>query len=234
MKKGLIILLVVIILVAVIAFVVINNNNASEQSDNTNTVSENVDNSENVTRNSIESDNEVLNETGAEYENDGTYTVSEVDEDDYNSYYTVEETDETYADSFDIEENGDELTIIFYDTELNEYLLGDDDGIEYDTEYTVTNSGDIEAIFVGEEGQDWNYPLVLLLQTDGTVKGIDMEEGYKAGEFIAKDITELEDIESFEQVSVAYPDDSGYRGVVAIAEDGTVYEISAYQVEFEG
>lgn len=74
-----------------------------------------------------------------------------------------------------------------------------------------------------------NYPLVFLLQKDGTVRGIDMEAGYKTGEFIAKDILELEDIDGFEQVSVAYPNDSGYNGVVAITEDGLVYEISAYQ-----
>lgn len=227
MKKGLIILLVIVIIIAIIAVVAVNSNNNSEQEKNTNTTSENVANTENSVRNSVKTDNEVSNETGAGYENDGTYTVREIDEEDYDSYYTPVETDDVYADSIDIEENDGEVTITFSDTELNEYLLDNSNGIEYDTEYTVSNCGDVDSIFVGEEGQDWNYPLVLLLQKDGTVKGIDMEEGYKTGKFVAKDISELEDIESFEQVSVAYPDDSGYNGVVAIAEDGSVYEISA-------
>lgn len=219
MKKVLIFCLAIILVV--IAFIVINNND-SEQLDDTNSVSEN----------STESEDEVSNETETSYENDGTFVVTEVDGDDYDLYYTIVETDEEYAESFDfIIENNEELTITFYDTELNEYLIEDSDVIEYNTEYTVINSGDIEYIFVGEVGQDLNYPLVLLLQTDGTVKAIDMRDGYLTGEFIAKDLTELENIESFEQVSISYPEDSGYYGVVAISEDGLIYEISGYIVE---
>lgn len=75
------------------------------------------------------------------------------------------------------------------------------------------------------EGQDWDYPLIFILQKDGTVKGIDMENGYKTGEFIAKNISELKNVDRFEQVDVTPQNNSGYYAVVAITKDNLVYEV---------
>ena len=56
-------------------------------------------------------------------------------------------------------------------------------------------------------------------------KLVDIEEGYKTGNFVAKTISGLDNLEKFEQVSVSKPDDSGYNSVVAITKDGEIFEI---------
>ena len=84
---------------------------------------------------------------------------------------------------------------------------------------------DIDKIFVGGEGQELVYPNIYLLAKDGSVKGIDVKEGYEEGTFTAYDISGLKNVESIDQVSVAKPNDSGYEAIVASTKDNEYYEL---------
>lgn len=63
------------------------------------------------------------------------------------------------------------------------------------------------------------------LLKDGTVKGVDIENGYNTSNFIAETISGLKDVQKIEQANASRPDDSGYACVVAILNDESVYEI---------
>ena len=224
MKKGLILLLIVVIIVAVAAFFIVNNNkNSNQQEENKTTLSENENSKENSS-DLNENNNALNNENDDAYGNSTIYRISIVDKEDYDLYYTSFETEKIFADSINIEENNGKVTILLSETDLNDYLIGDS-SVEYEKEYNVENAGNVKEIFMGEVGQDWDYPLVFLIQEDGTVRGVDIEEGYKTGNFVAKTISGLDNLEKFEQVSVSKPDDSGYNSVVAITKDEEIFEI---------
>lgn len=232
-------ILAVLFFGAFIVFSVLNNNNNNNNKDINSEITENnvTDNSSNtneqndmINNDVQESNNESVNqdETSNDYD-DGTFRVRQIDNETYRSYYEILEEEKIAKDSVNIEEQGDNLTITIVKNNLNDMLFEHGSEISYDTQYNISNisASDVENIFYGMEGQDWDYPLVFILQKNGNVKGIDMEHGYKTGEFIAKNISELKDVTEFKQVSVSLPNDSGYNAVVAITKDGMVYEVGA-------
>ncbi len=235
MKKGILIIVVILIIILCGGFIIYNMNrdNNSQQNSNTlsnetsNTVNEmsadNNDISNHISSNTTESD------TNNENTNN-TFRVKEVDNDEFNaSYEVIESEEDTITNALTIAEQDDDLTITFKESDLNEMLFERGNGIEYNEKYIVSNvtSDEVETIFYGMEGQDWDYPLVFILLKDGTIKGIAMENGYKTGEFVAEDISGVNNVDRFEQVSVTPQDSSGYNAVVAITEDDSIYEIGA-------
>lgn len=234
-------ILVVLFFGGFIVFSVLNNNSKENKNDiNTetlenNTVNNNAYNNESNNMNNSNANNDIQeinnesanqNEINNDYD-DGTFRVREIDNESFNSSYKIIEEEEVAKNSVSIEEKDNNLTIAILKTNLNESLLENGSVITYDTKYDISNinADDVDTIFYGMEGQDWDYPLIFILQKDGTVKGIDMENGYKTGEFIAKNISELKNVDRFEQVDVTPPNNSGYYAVVAITKDNLVYEV---------
>ena len=173
----------------------------------------------------IESSNENLPQ---DYENDSeTFKVRKVERENFDSFYKTVEVPAEAKNCVKVEKEGNNLIISLIESDTNEFLLESENKVTYNTKYTVSNvsSNDVKNIFYGAEGQDTGYPLVLLLLNDGTVKGIDIQNGYQTGNFIAKNISGIENIVKFEQVDVTPPNDSGFIGVVAISEDNSIYII---------
>ena len=232
MKKVILIILI-ILLVACGGFIIYyiydsrdieqeNNNEVSNVNTNVNN-----DNSINNVNTTVEN-NEDSSENSTSNENDdGTFQVREVEKEDYNSYYKVVEIPDVAKNCVSVEKQDDNLVISLIESDTNEMLLERENDVIYNKKYTVSNvnAKDVKSIFYGVEGQDVGYPLVFLLQNDGTVKGIDIEYGYQTGNFIAKNISGIENIDKFEQVDVTPPNDSGFMGVVAITENNSVYVI---------
>lgn len=242
MNKGVLVIVILIVLFCggFIVFTVLNNNEEDKNDINTEIIENNRTDNETDTNTSNEiannnADNDIpeinnesanQNEINNEYD-DGTFRVREIDNESFNSSYKIIEEEEVAKNSVSIEEKDNNLTIAILKTNLNESLLENGSAITYDTTYDISNinADDVDTIFYGMEGQDWDYPLIFILQKDGTVKGIDMENGYKTGEFIAKNISELKNVDRFEQVDVTPPNNSGYYAVVAITKDNLVYEV---------
>lgn len=238
MNKGVLVIVILIVLFCggFIVFTVLNNNEEDKNNINTEIIENNrTDNetdtntSDDIANNDItEINNESANqnEINNEYD-DGTFRVREIDNESFNSSYKIIEEEEVAKNSVSIEEKDNNLTIAILKTNLNESLLENGSAITYDTKYDISNinADDVDTIFYGMEGQDWDYPLIFILQKDGTVKGIDMENGYKTGDFIAKNISELKNVDRFEQVDVTPQNNSGYYAVVAITKDNLVYEV---------
>lgn len=161
-----------------------------------------------------------------------SFNVISVESEDFENNYTVEEQmDLITEDYFVVKEDGDDVVITLVESEQNEELLDSTTTLEYDTNYIISNlsAEEVEEIFYGGEGQDLTYPVVYILLTDGTVKGINIKNGYETGEFVAETVTGLENIESIEQASVTPENDSGYEAVIAITSDESVYEIRLAQ-----
>lgn len=242
MNKGVLVIVILIVLFCggFIVFTVLNNNEEDKNDINTEIIENNRTDNETDTNTSNEiannnADNDISeindesanqNEINNEYD-DGTFRVREIDNESFNSSYKIIEEEEVAKNSISIEEKDNNLTIAILKTNLNESLLENGSAITYDTKYDISNinADDVDTIFYGMEGQDWDYPLIFILQKDGTVKGIDMENGYKTGEFIAKNISELKNVDRFEQVDVTPQNNSGYYAVVAITKDNLVYEV---------
>lgn len=242
MNKGVLVIVILIVLFCggFIVFTVLNNNEEDKNDINTEIIENNRTDNETDTNTSNEiannnADNDISeindesanqNEINNEYD-DGTFRVREIDNESFNSSYKIIEEEEVAKNSISIEEKDNNLTIAILKTNLNESLLENSSAITYDTKYDISNinADDVDTIFYGMEGQDWDYPLIFILQKDGTVKGIDMENGYKTGEFIAKNISELKNVDRFEQVDVTPQNNSGYYAVVAITKDNLVYEV---------
>ena len=231
MKKWILVIVILIIVICGGLFIYnINNDDHSQQNMNTNsnTISNETSNTNNDISNTISS-NATENETN-NANTDNHFRVREVSNEEFNASYEVTKTGEdTVKNALTIAEQDDDLTITFKESDLNEMLFGRGKAIEYNEKYIIRNvtSDEVETIFYGMEGQDWDYPLVFLLLKDGTVKGIAMENGYKTGEFVAEDISEVNNVDRFEQVSVTPQNNSGYNAVVAITKDGSIYEIGA-------
>lgn len=242
MNKGVLVIVILIVLFCggFIVFTVLNNNEEDKNDINTEIIENNRTDNETDTNTSNEiannnADNDISeinnesanqNEINNEYD-DGTFRVREIDNESFNSSYKIIEEEEVAKNSVSIEEKDNNLTIAILKTNLNESLLENGSAITYDTKYDISNinADEVDTIFYGMEGQDWDYPLIFILQKDGTVKGIDMENGYKTGEFIAKNISELKNVDRFEQVDVTPQNNSGYYAVVAITKDNLVYEV---------
>ena len=231
MKKWILVIVILIIVICGGLFIYnINNDDHSQQNMNTNsnTISNETSNTNNDISNTISS-NATENETN-NANTDNHFRVREVSNEEFNASYEVTETEEdTVKNALTIAEQDDDLTITFKESDLNEMLFGRGKAIEYNEKYVIRNvtSDEVETIFYGMEGQDWDYLLVFLLLKDGTVKGIAMENGYKTAEFVAEDISEVNNVDRFEQVSVTPQNNSGYNAVVAITKDGSIYEIGA-------
>ena len=238
MKKWIIVIVILIIVICGGLFIY-NISNDDNSQPNTNTNSNTISNETSNTNNEVlDNNNDISNNISSnatENENnnantDNHFRVREVSNEEFNASYEVTETEEdTVKNALTIAEQDDDLTITFKESDLNEMLFGRGKAIEYNEKYVIRNvtSDEVETIFYGMEGQDWDYPLVFLLLKDGTVKGIAMENGYKTGEFVAEDISEVNNVDRFEQVSVTPQNNSGYNAVVAVTKDGSIYEIGA-------
>lgn len=160
--------------------------------------------------------------------NDEIFEVKKIDSKTYAQDYTIEEQYKIISEKyFNIEKQKDNLVISMIDSEYNDELLSRGKGVEYNKKYTISNvkSEDVKSIFTGGEGQDLMYPLVYILMKDSTIKGVDIENGYKTGKFEAQIISGINNVEKIEQASVSPANDSGYEAIIAITEDEEVYEI---------
>ena len=195
----------------------ISNNNVTENDDNTKIENEVQDNGSNLDSSNVNSDVK-----------ESSFKIKKIEQKDFNNNYTIENQYEIITkDYFKLEQQNDDFVISIIKSEANKNLLQNEGVIKYNEKYIISNIKvkDVNSIFYGVEGQDAGYPLVYILQNDGTVKGINTEFGYKTGKFVAENISGLNDIKKIEQASVTPPDDSGYVAVIAITKDNNVYEI---------
>lgn len=159
----------------------------------------------------------------------GNFKTQKIEKEKFASDYTVviSQTEKINTEFFILEPQAENFAINIVESDRNKGLIEQGDKINCNEKYDIKNASirDIIRTFYGGEGQDLMYPLVFLLSIDGTVKGIDIEAGYKTGEFIAYTIPELKDVVTIEQVDVHPADDSGYTAVVAITKDEEIYEI---------
>jgi len=193
---------------------------------NTDNLVENEETNVSKEYNNLLSKEEIKNEE--EYSD---FILREVESESFNSDYTVvDEYSEVSREWFTLKKENNNLIITIMESNTNKDLLkfeGNDNVVKCNEKYIIKNVDldDIEKIFCGVEGQDIYYPSVFILQKDGTVKGIDTRDGYKTGEFIAKSVYGLKQVEKIEQVEVTLDNDSGYVGTMATTKDGTRYEI---------
>lgn len=221
MKK---IILIILILILFVGGAIILNNYINKSNNDI----EDISKANNITNDEkIKNKNEINNESEADtIENN--FKVIKIEENDFNKNYTIQKPIEIITKNYlKIEEENNNLLITLIESNQNRELLQDKNSVTYNKRYTISNisTKDIDEIFYGVEGQDIMYPLVYILQKDGTIKGIDTEYGYKTGNFIAENVLGLENVEKIEQASVTPPNDSGYEAIIAITKDKSVYEI---------
>ena len=234
MKKGIIIFLIILVILCggFIVYYIMDSRNVDQENGNTisnvNTEENdnNLINNENTNNNTAGNNDEAQGNTVDESD-DGTFIVRNVKNEDFNAYYKKIEIIDEAKDCVKIEKKDNTLILNLIESDTNEILFERGSVVSYDETYTISNvnANDVKTIFYGAEGQDIGYPLVLLLLNDGTVKGVDIQNGYQTGNFIAKNISGVENIVEFEQVDVTPPNDSGFIGVVAISKDNTIYSI---------
>lgn len=228
MKKIILVILVLIICVIGGIFIVKykDTDNANKAEENNTAVSEETNTQEtNTEETNTENTDSTENETN---NTESNFRTIEVTEDDFkNNYEIVEQYEIINTDYFNIKKENNNVVITLIESDRNKELLNDNQQVTYNKGYIINNvnAEDVSEIFCGGEGQDLVYPLVYLLLKDGTVKGVDIENGYNTVNFNAETIPGLENVEKIEQTSVTPPNDSGYVAVVAITKDGTAYEI---------
>lgn len=234
MKKGIFIILILILVCGVIA--ILKGYNTKEFFKDMNNLSNEISKINNTENNVIEDNNINIDKNNSNIENktdnsedSTTLNVKKISEKQYNSYY--EKVEDIAKNWITVNKQSDNLTVRLIETRENDTLLDGSKEVEYNKDYSVSmvNADKVKNIYYCIMGQDIDYPLIFLLQDDGTVKVIETREGYKTGKFVAKNIKELNNIKKIEQVSISPPNDSGYIGVVAIAEDGQIYEICQIQ-----
>lgn len=229
MKKfGLFILFILAIAICVGGVFLIRYYNFMPQDETANTTQKSNETIENEVTNNLENsvNNTNTMDTSVTSEND-RFSIQKVSNSDYSKYYKLEEEMSIIEESyFKVEKKDNNITITLVKSEQNDALITDD-VLKYDTEYKVENvvAEDIDKIFVGGEGQDLVYPNIYLLAKDGSVKGIDVKEGYEKGTFTAYDVSGLKNVESIDQLSVSKPNDSGYEAIVASTKDNKYYEL---------
>lgn len=183
--------------------------------------------SKNITENL--KDKEAENKNIVQKENVvSTFELRKIDSKEFTKNYKIEEQYKIIQEKyFKIEKQKENLVISIVESENNEELLSRGKGIECNRKYIINNvkSEDVKSVFTGGEGHDLVYPLVYILIKDGTIKGVDIENGYKTGKFEAQNISGIGNVEKINQASVSPENDSGYEAVVAITKDDTVYEI---------
>lgn len=232
MKKGIIVFLIILVILCggFIVYYILDSRNVDQENDNTisnvNTEENNLINNENTNNNTAGNNDEAQGNTVDESD-DGTFIVRNVKNEDFDTYYKKIEVIDEAEDCVKVEKKDNKLILNLIESDTNEMLLEHGSVVSYNETYTISNvnANDVKTIFYGAEGQDIGYPLVLLLLNDGTVKGVDIQNGYQTGNFIAKNISGVENIVEFEQVDVTPPNDSGFIGVVAISKDNTIYSI---------
>lgn len=184
-------------------------------------------------KNDLKNDNNIQNENIEEKRYKSNFEIIEVEKQDFEANYTiVKEMDIITKKWLILEKEDKELAIKIINSKENEMLFEKGKGVNYNEKYNIENieANQVKTIFYGAEGQEIGYPLVILLKKDGTVKGVDIENGYKTGEFLAYDILELKDVIKIEQADVTRANDSGYQAVIASTKDGKVYEIRVKNV----
>ncbi len=222
MKKIIILILILIICVGgfyILRYYYTNTNDNNNVAENNNLASNETNNTVNET---VIDDNTSI-DTGK-----SNFEIVKVKEDDFKNYYEIEEQYEIINKQyFNIDKENTNVVITLIKSSQNEQLLKDNNKLTYNKKYTISNvnAEDVNQIFYGGEGQDLMYPVVYLLLKDGTVKGVDIENGYNTGNFIAETISGLKDVQKIEQANASRPDDSGYACIVAILNDESVYEI---------
>ena len=102
-----------------------------------------------------------------------------------------------------------------------------DDPTEVENQEITGFEGEPVMCFMAMAGQDINPPTLCFLMDDGSVEYVNSKDMLKSEEYQVKgQINELENIVSFEYVSVSEPDGlGGYISTVAIDEDGYSYDI---------
>lgn len=166
---------------------------------------------------------------------DGKYEVVKVEKEKFFSDYVITApnlTETVNTEFFTINPKETKFAIKILETDRNKGFIEQGDKINCNEEYEIKNSNimNVMRIFYGSEGQDLVYPSAFLLMTDGTVKGIDIEGGYKTGEFTAYNIPELKNVITIEQAEVHPAEDSGYTAILAISEnEEEIYEIRRKQ-----
>lgn len=221
MKKIILLILVLIICVGgfcIIRYYNINTNDTSKTSENTNVTSNKASN-ENV----VEQDNNTNVDTSK-----SNFEIVKVTENDFKNNYKVEKQFEIITkEYFNVKKENNNVIITLIESSQNRELLKNNEKAAYNKKYVINNvsAENVNKIFFGGEGQDLMYPVVYLLLKDGTVKGVDIKNGYDTGNFNAETISGLKDVQKIEQTSVTPPNDSGYEAVVAITNDEIVYEI---------
>lgn len=226
MKKVILILLALIICAGGIYIILYYNTDMGRENNNSIINDTSMINETNITNNENENSN-TNNETNIATSKNN-FKIVEVEETDFKSNYELEDPFEIInKDYFNVEKEEGSVVITLIESEQNKELIKDNEKVTYDEKYTISNVDveNVDKIFCGGEGQDLVYPLVYILQKDGTVKGVDIKNGYNTGKFVAYDISGLENIQRIEQVSVTPVNDSGYEAIVAISEDESVYEI---------
>lgn len=230
MKKGVLIVLILVVL-CVGVIVLKGYNNKDTQQHMNNISNENMVNNINTIENTLEDSNNTnkySQDVDTNVNEEETFKIKKVEKKDFDNNYTIEEQYEIINKKyFSIEKQNDDLVISIIKSEQNENLFKLGKGVTYNKKYVINNikAKDVENIFCGGEGQDLLYPIVFLLQKDGTIKGVNIEYGYKTGNFVAKSVSGLENVEKIEQASVTPVNDSGYEAIIAITKDKTVYEI---------
>ncbi len=166
--------------------------------------------------------------------NNSIFEIKKINSESFTKDYTIENQYEIITEKyFKIDKKNQNLVINIINSENNEALLLNGNGIDYNKEYIIDNveSEDVKSIFVGGEGQDLMYPAVYILMKNGTIKGVDTESGYKTGTFEALNIIQINHVKKIEQASVSPANDSGYEAIIAITENDEVYEIVRKQIQ---
>lgn len=228
MRNSILLILVLIICIGGICIIKHYNTDTSDTSkivENSNLIS-NETSITNNNNNTSGQDNNITNNDSNIDTSKSNFEIVKVN--DYNDNYEVEEPFKIISkDYFTVEKENNNVVITLIESSRNKELLKDNEKVTYNKKYIISNvsAENIDKIFCGGEGQELMYPVVYLLLKDGTVKGVDTENGYNTGNFKAETISGLNNVQKIEQTSVTRPNDSGYEAVVAITKDGDVYEI---------
>ena len=141
--------------------------------------------------------------------------------------YTLLEEDEYDLSTLGLKttiEDGKAFVSVKFSEDYTADLYGIDDEI-VDQEITGFKSEPVMC-FTAVEGNGLNAPVVCFLMDDGTVEMLDTKTAFKNEKYVSGGkIKGLENIVSFELVSVHENDGGGYVTTVAIDEDGYAYDI---------
>lgn len=241
MKKQVLILIIIVAVLICIGLIAVGNiykpaeseKSTQMSSTNSNEVQESNkksnDNDTNLEKNNSANSKENKTIEINNRQDNGKFEIIEIEKSKFESDYTIIDEREIYNKIINIEKENNNVTITRKETEENNNILALDEKskVKSNTKYNIENikAAGIKDIFIGEEGHEGIYPLIYILQKDGTVKGIDIEEAFKTGTFVAQNISELKNVEKIEQADVHPKDDSGYMAIVITTSDKKIYEL---------